>query len=95
MLQNEQQWMATINMMNQQPNGQDQSIQLGKLDWFGDSGAVAKAAHAVHSEHRFERCFHDLAAKHATDGTAGASERVYVRADCGRPAGLVSEEIHD
>ncbi len=29
MLQNEQQWMATINMMNQQPNGQDQSIQLG------------------------------------------------------------------
>ena len=29
MLQNEQQWMATINMINQQPNGQDQSIQLG------------------------------------------------------------------
>jgi P-type conjugative transfer protein TrbJ len=28
MLQNEQQWMAQINMMNQQPNGQDQSIQL-------------------------------------------------------------------
>ena len=28
MLQNEQQWMTTINMMNQQPNGQDQSIQL-------------------------------------------------------------------
>jgi len=29
MLQNEQQWMQQINMMNQQPNGQDQSIQLG------------------------------------------------------------------
>jgi len=28
MLQNEQQWMAQINMMNQQPNGQDQSLQL-------------------------------------------------------------------
>ena len=28
MLQNEQQWMAQINMMNKQPNGQDQSIQL-------------------------------------------------------------------
>jgi P-type conjugative transfer protein TrbJ len=29
MIQNEQQWMAQVNMMNQMPNGQDQSIQLG------------------------------------------------------------------
>jgi P-type conjugative transfer protein TrbJ len=29
MLQNEQQWMQQIQMMNAQPNGQDQSIQLG------------------------------------------------------------------
>jgi P-type conjugative transfer protein TrbJ len=29
MLQNEQQWMSQVQMMNQQPNGQDQSIQLG------------------------------------------------------------------
>jgi P-type conjugative transfer protein TrbJ len=28
MLQNEQQWMSQVNMMNQQPNGMDQSIQL-------------------------------------------------------------------
>jgi P-type conjugative transfer protein TrbJ len=29
MLQNEQQWMQQVQQMNQQPNGQDQSIQLG------------------------------------------------------------------
>ena len=29
MIQNEQQWMQQIQMMNAQPNGQDQSIQLG------------------------------------------------------------------
>jgi P-type conjugative transfer protein TrbJ len=28
MIQSEQQWMSQINMMNQQPNGMDQSIQL-------------------------------------------------------------------